>query len=133
MNFNITPQKFIEIKKKYGHYASWAVWGKEGATPKSNMNAEIFKDASIIKTLQTNYILVALNISRAIKYSDILTRIRIYWCKKTILIAIGNDSYKILKRNFHNKFEILKIPHYANYTSKEKFREQVLTVLNNIN
>ncbi len=44
------------------------------------------------------------------------------------LIAFGNDTYSILKRNFIDEFEILKIPHYANYTSKEKYREQVKSI-----
>ena len=46
-----------------------------------------------------------------------------------ILVAIGKDSYTILKRNLKEDFKIIKIPHYANYISKEKYREQVLEVL----
>ncbi len=41
------------------------------------------------------------------------------------LIAFGNDSYNILKRNLNHKFKILKVPHYAIYIGKEKYREQV--------
>ena len=41
------------------------------------------------------------------------------------LIAFGNDTFNILNRNFKSEFTILKVPHYANYTSKEKYREQV--------
>ncbi|KKL10888.1 hypothetical protein LCGC14_2551340, partial [marine sediment metagenome] len=44
---------------------------------------------------------------------------------KPTLIAFGNDSYDILKRNMKSKFKILKVPHYAIYISKEKYREQV--------
>ena len=40
-------------------------------------------------------------------------------------IAFGNDAYDILKRNLKEEFNILKIPHYAVYTGKEKYREQV--------
>ncbi len=46
-----------------------------------------------------------------------------------ILVAIGKDSYSILKRNLKEDFKIIKIPHYANYISKEKYREQVLEVI----
>ena len=42
------------------------------------------------------------------------------------LIAFGNN---ILKRNFNHKFKILKVPHYAIYISKEKYREQVKEIL----
>ena len=41
------------------------------------------------------------------------------------LIAFGNDAFDILKRNLKEEFNILKIPHYAVYTGKEKYREQV--------
>ena len=41
------------------------------------------------------------------------------------LIAFGNESYDILKRNLNNEFKIHKIPHYANYSSKEKYRMQI--------
>jgi len=47
------------------------------------------------------------------------------------LIAFGNDSYNILKRNFNYKFKILKVPHYAKYISKEKYREQVKEIWQN--
>ena len=42
------------------------------------------------------------------------------------LIAFGNITNDILERNLKGEFEkILKVPHYANYTSKERYREQV--------
>ena len=41
------------------------------------------------------------------------------------LIAFGNEVYDILNRNVRDKFKILKVPHYANYSSKEKYRQQV--------
>ena len=50
--------------------------------------------------------------------------------EKPKLIAFGNDVYDILKRNLP-KFEIVKIPHYAHFISKEKYREQVKTTLQN--
>jgi hypothetical protein len=45
------------------------------------------------------------------------------------LIAFGNESYDILKRNLNNEFKIHKIPHYANYSSKEKYRVQIKEVM----
>ena len=50
--------------------------------------------------------------------------------KKPKLVAFGNDVYDILKRNLP-EFEIVKIPHYAHFISKEKYREQVKTTLQN--
>jgi hypothetical protein len=48
--------------------------------------------------------------------------------KNPKIIAFGNDAYLILTRNFKDKFNIIKVPHYANYISKEKYRELVLTL-----
>jgi hypothetical protein len=38
-----------------------------------------------------------------------------------IIIALGNDSYKILKRHFKN-YKIFKVSHYSAYITKEKLR-----------
>jgi len=48
------------------------------------------------------------------------------------LIALGNETYSILRRNFKEDFNILKVPHYANYSSKEKYREEVNAVIEKI-
>lgn len=45
-----------------------------------------------------------------------------------ILIAIGNDSYKILKRNLGNKYKIFKVSHYSAFISKEKLRKEFLNL-----
>jgi hypothetical protein len=41
------------------------------------------------------------------------------------IVAFGNEAYSILFRNLSDQYKILKVPHYANYTSKEKYREEV--------
>ena len=48
------------------------------------------------------------------------------------LIAFGNETFNISKRKFANRFKILKVPHYANYTGKEKYREQVQSIITQI-
>jgi hypothetical protein len=50
-------------------------------------------------------------------------------CSDPTIIAFGNDAHSILLRNLKEKYRILKIPHYANYTNKEKYREQVGEIL----
>lgn len=45
------------------------------------------------------------------------------------IIAFGNDTYKILKRNLSKKFNIKKIPHYAHFISKENYRKEVLGLI----
>ena len=41
------------------------------------------------------------------------------------IIAFGRDSYNILYKYFKSDYKILKVPHYANYSSKEKYRDEV--------
>ena len=45
------------------------------------------------------------------------------------IVALGRDAHMILNRNFKNEFKIFKIPHYSNYTGKEKYREEVKSIL----
>lgn len=45
------------------------------------------------------------------------------------IIAFGRDVHTILTRNFTNEYKIFKIPHYSNFTSKEKYREEVSCIL----
>jgi len=48
---------------------------------------------------------------------------------KPKLVAFGRDAYEILCRNFSHEFKIFRIPHYSNYQAKEKYREEVKTIL----
>jgi hypothetical protein len=41
------------------------------------------------------------------------------------IIAFGRDAYSVLTRNIKNECKIFKIPHYSNYNSREKYREEV--------
>ena len=45
------------------------------------------------------------------------------------IVAFGKGAHVILNRNFKNEFRIFKIPHYSNYTAKEKYREEVKSIL----
>ena len=48
--------------------------------------------------------------------------------KNPVLIAFGNEVFNILNRHLKDMFKIIKVPHYANYTNKEKYREQIKTI-----
>jgi hypothetical protein len=50
--------------------------------------------------------------------------------KNPKLIAFGVDVFKVLNRNLSNQYTIIKVPHYSNYTSKEKYREEIKCLLN---
>ena len=64
----ITKEHYLEIKKKHGKYASWAIWAEQGEKPKSNIGKTIFEDLEnneeLLSKLKTNVIMVGLNISR---------------------------------------------------------------------
>jgi hypothetical protein len=49
-----------------------------------------------------------------------------------ILIAFGNDCYKILINNFKNKYPIYKVSHYSSCISKEKLRDEFLEIIQKI-
>ena len=184
--------KFELIKKKYGHYASWAIWAEAGDTPKSNMgDLSIFEDKNILSKLKPNIILAGLNISKrgeinrlfenfhgplggaykiryALKNSpfwggymtDVIKDFAEKASKKMMdylrenksfekeninsflkeledlessnptIIAFGNDAYSVLIRNLKNSYNIKKVPHYSTYMSKEKYRDEVKSILN---
>jgi len=67
----IDSKKFEFIKKKYGHYASWAIWAEAGEKPKSNMGDLSIFDmenyVNLFQQLNPNIILVGLNISKRIE------------------------------------------------------------------
>jgi hypothetical protein len=46
-----------------------------------------------------------------------------------LIVSFGVATYKILKKNFADKYKIVKIPHYAHQISKEDYRNDVSTIL----
>lgn len=69
----IDSSLFDEIRQKYGHYASWAVWAEVGLKPKSNVGDlsvfDIERNSAVVNSLNPNIIMVGLNISRPIEFS----------------------------------------------------------------
>ena len=45
------------------------------------------------------------------------------------LIAFGVVTYSILARNFWTDYRIVRIPHYADYCSKERYREELRAII----
>jgi hypothetical protein len=191
----IDRTRFEFINKKYGHYASWAIWADAGEKPKDNVGDlsifDIKNNAGLLQQLNPNIILVGLNISRGIievplanfhdarsEAMDFKIRYALsgspFWgaymtdiikdfdqkasgkvmsylrtdksfekenarlfreeindlgIHSPTIIAFGRDAHTILTRNFTNEYKIFKIPHYSNYSSKEKYREEVSCVL----
>lgn len=66
----ITKSTFETIKRKHSAYASWAVWGPVGATPKSGMaDMSMFASDDILHILKPNVIMLGLNLSKSIRGS----------------------------------------------------------------
>lgn len=186
----ISIEKFLEIRERFGHFASWAIWADEGTNPKDNIDDLSVLDPDVnpglLKMLHGNSILLGLNISRRVERplgnfhdprpmaTDFKIRYALkdtsYWgsymtdiikdfeerasgkvmsflgsnkdferenirkireeiavlgFSSPILVAFGKDAEKIAKRNLCHEFQIVGIPHYANYISKENYRAQV--------
>jgi hypothetical protein len=45
------------------------------------------------------------------------------------IVAFGRDAYSIVARHLKKDFEVWRIPHYAIYASKEKYRQLVGSVI----
>jgi hypothetical protein len=186
----ISIETFTEIRERFGHFASWAVWAEEGKNPKDNiddltiLNAD--ENPTLLETLHGNSILLGLNISRKIErpfgnFHDprpVATDFKIryalkdtrYWGSymtdlikdfeekasgrmmsflrsnkdfeqdniqklreeievlgfaNPVLVTFGKDAETITKRNLGKEFQIVRVPHYASYVSKEDYRTQV--------
>jgi hypothetical protein len=52
------------------------------------------------------------------------TEIEVLGAGAPLLIAFGKDAEKIARRNRGNEFQIIGIPHYANYISREVYRQR---------
>jgi hypothetical protein len=190
---SITNEKFVSIKSKYGHMASWAIWANKDIKEKSNMdNISFFDDIKDIK-FNPNIILVGLNISEKIKrpfgnfhsenssahdykiryavkdtiiwgsyMTDIIKdfeekvsnnlmkylrnnpeflkeninsfedELKHIGSNNPILIAFGNDCYKLLINNFKNKYSVYKVSHYSSCISKEKLRDEFSEIIQKI-
>ncbi len=64
-------EHYLEIVKKYGDFASWAIWQDVGLKPKSNVgDLTIFdhiKNPGLLGQLRPDIVMVGLNISRRIE------------------------------------------------------------------
>jgi len=186
--------RFELIRRKYGHYASWAIWADDGEKPKDNVGDlsvfQVRSNPGLLQQLNPHIILVGLNISRKIevplanfhdarpqgmdfKIRYALRSSRIWGAYMTdiikdfeqkvagrvisylgtdkpfeeenveifreeiddlgveepTIIAFGRDAHSILTRNLKDEYEILRIPHYSNYSGKEAYRKEVNYIL----
>jgi len=62
---SISEEKFQEIKNKYGHMSSWAIWKNKDENGKEKSNVgNIFETVS--QSLNPNVVFIGLNISKKI-------------------------------------------------------------------
>lgn len=49
-----------------------------------------------------------------------------------LIIAFGTHTYNILRKNFKDKYNIIKVPHYSNHIGKEDYRTEVQNILSSM-
>ena len=177
---------FKKLTLQYGFCSSWAIWQKEGNTPKSNIGdiSVLEPTNELLKMLKPQIVIVGLNFSdREVntplgnfhdpnpKATDFKLRYAIkdtpYWgaymtdliknykekdssklmsyvsknqdfleanikvfkreladleINNKLIITLGRDVHRLMQKDFKS-YKILNVPHYANYMSKEKYRE----------
>jgi hypothetical protein len=191
MNFN----KFLDIKEKYGHLSSWAIWNTNYITPANKINdLSIFDNIDDLSftdlKINTHFILVGLNISKQINkpfanfhsgkndyklryalqntiiwgsyMTDIIkdfeqkisgkvmkylnhnptflqdnidtfkNEINYIGANKPILIALGNDVYKLLMDNLSTEYTIYKVPHYSSFINQYQLKEAFEAIISKI-
>lgn len=195
----IAREKYKEIREKYGEVGSFAVWVKEGDTPKSNIGDmsvfDLNKNPELLNTLNVNVVMIALNFARdksdgtlsepfknfhdsnprgqdfkiryafqgtpyygaymtdiiknlvMLKSSDVVRHlkdnpgviaenIKVFekelediGAQKPVILAYGNDTYRILKENLNPEVysKLIKVTHYSarSCSNKEKYRMKV--------
>ena len=52
---------------------------------------------------------------------------------KPLIIAFGNDTYKILHRNLKDKYTIYKVTHYSAFIAKKKLHSDFETIAKTLN
>jgi hypothetical protein len=54
-----------------------------------------------------------------------LEEVSLLGARNPLLIALGGDAHKILLRNFEDRFQIVRVPHYAMWIVPEIYRKMV--------
>ena len=138
-----------EIKNKYGHMCSFAIWKKIDISQKPKYGVGYISHFNYIKDLNINrnIVLVGLNLSGKgsidkpfsnfhnpnstshdykIRFA-VQDSIFSIGAINPIIIAFGNDCFKILNE-LKEKYKIFKVPHYSSCISKEKLRDAFDTI-----
>ena len=91
----VSLENFKKIKNKYQYLSSWAIWAKEGETPKSNIGDLTILDPNINKNLLSQLnpevVFVALNISRG----DIKTPLGNFHDNRSVIVKITKWGFNV--------------------------------------
>ena len=85
-----------------------------------------FEEVSSVKlmaALRSDHTLEQANVRTFLEEIDLMG------AKDPLLVALGNDAHKILRRNLEGRFRIARVPHYATYVAPQAYREKVLEAL----
>ena len=70
----MTKEHYLEIRNRYGRFASWAIWAPPGDKPKSNIGMldllDIDEHPELLDRVKPEVIMVGLNFSRSIESTE---------------------------------------------------------------
>ena len=119
-NFHSSKSKAMDYKIRYALYKS-PYWGAYMTDIIKDFEQKISGD--VIDYLRNNQKFEIENI-RIFK-KEIID----IGCENPKIIAFGGAVYSILNKHFKGKYEIIKIPHYSHFISKENYRKEVKRIL----
>jgi hypothetical protein len=59
--------------------------------------------------------------------------LRVLDVEQPTIIAFGADTFKVLARNLGEQYDVWMMPHYSKYISKEKYREEIVSIIESKN
>lgn len=64
-----------------------------------------------------------------IQIQNLRDELAVIGVKQTVLVAFGQIAYTVLQRNFTSEYRIMQLPHYAEHSSQQVYRDKVIQCL----
>lgn len=64
-----------------------------------------------------------------IQTQNLRDELAVIGANQTVLVAFGQIAYTVLQRHFTNEYRIMQLPHYAEQSSQQVYRDKVIQCL----